>query len=228
MSVRKLLGSHYDLCCIRAFTVYYVGMSKPTHTDVHSLLRDVVLPFYHVKRTTPLPIGERRWENDAEHSWAVAFLACSLAPQIDPKLDLGKVAQFAIAHDVVEVYAGDTSTFASEEELAGKEAREAKALERLSEEFAHFPWIAQTIEEYERKACDEARFVYAVDKYIAVALDLIDEGQYYRDYKLTWEAFDKSMAVHRKKAHSHPGVAKYYDEVREILDSHPEYFHGAK
>lgn len=201
------------------------NVKRPTHLDVHNLLRDIILPFYHVKRTTPLPIGERRWENDAEHSWAVAFLACCLAPQIDPTLDMGKVAQFAIAHDIVEVYAGDTSTFASAEELASKKAREAEALKRLSQEFAQFPWITQTIEEYERRDCNEAKLVYAIDKYIAIALDVLDEGQYYRDHQVTWEAFDKSMAVHKKKAHSHPEVAKYYDEVREILDSHPEYFY---
>lgn len=42
------------------------------------------------------------------------MLACSLAHEIDPTLDIGKISQFAIAHDLVEVYADDTSVFATE------------------------------------------------------------------------------------------------------------------
>jgi 5'-deoxynucleotidase YfbR-like HD superfamily hydrolase len=93
-------------------------MAKPTHTDIEQLIKTIILPFYHVKRDMPLPAGERRWENDAEHSWSVALLACALAPEVDPQLDLGKIAQYAIAHDLVEVYADDTSTFATEQKLA--------------------------------------------------------------------------------------------------------------
>ncbi len=43
-------------------------MNKPTHEDIENLLRKIILPFYHIKRDMPLPVGERRWENDAEHS----------------------------------------------------------------------------------------------------------------------------------------------------------------
>lgn len=50
------------------FTSILDVMAKPTHSDIDSLLRTLVLPFYHIKRDMPLPLGERRWENDAEHS----------------------------------------------------------------------------------------------------------------------------------------------------------------
>jgi putative hydrolase of HD superfamily len=200
-------------------------MNKPTHQDIENLLRKIILPFYHVKRDMPLPIGERRWENDAEHSWSVAFLACVLAPRIDSKLDVGKIAQYAIAHDIVEVYADDTSTFADEEKLASKADREEAALKRIAEEFAHFPWIGQIVEEYERKDTDEARFVYALDKYITVAYDYIDEGKLFRERKVTLKQYTKSLEAHRKKVQSHSEVAKYYEEVRSLLDAHPEFFH---
>jgi len=200
-------------------------MTKPTHADIEKLIRKIILPFYHVKRDMPLPIGERRWENDAEHSWSVAFLACSLAPQIDPKLDVGKIAQYATAHDLVEVYSDDTSTFANQEKLASKAEREEMALKRIAKEFAHFPWIVQTIEEYEHRNTDEARFVYALDKYIAVTYDYIDEGKLFQERKVTLNTYNKYLEEHRKKAHAHPEVAKYYDEVRALLDAHPEFFH---
>lgn len=209
--------------------LYHLGyteiMTKPTHTDIENLIRNIILPFYHIKRDMPLPIGERRWENDAEHSWSVAFLACVLAPQIDPQLDVGKIAQFATAHDVVEVYAGDTSTFAVEDDLLSKAEREEAALQRLAKEFTHFPWIVQTIEEYERRDTDEAKFVYALDKYITVAYDYIDEGKLFQERKMTLAEYNKSLEAHRQKAQHHTEVAKYYEEVRGLLDAHPEFFH---
>lgn len=186
----------------------------------------MILPFYHVKRDMPLPIGERRWENDAEHSWSVAFLACAIAPQIDSTLDIGKIAQYALAHDIVEVYADDTSTFATEEKLASKDEREEAALKRIGKEFAHFPWIVHTIEEYESRDSNEAKFVYALDKYIPVTYDYIDEGRLFRERKVTLNSYNKSLEAHRKKAKTHPGISKYYEEVRSLLDSHPEYFHS--
>lgn len=200
---------------------------RPTHNDIENLLRSLVLPFYHVTRDMPLPLGERRWENDAEHSWSLAFLACSLAPQIDPTLDTGKICQFATVHDIVEIYANDTSVFASETELASKAEREEKALEKIATDFSHFPWIVQTVEAYERKDTDEAKFVYALDKYIAVAYDYIDEGKLFKERKVTLKEYNASLAPHRTKAHTHHEVGYYYDEVRSLLDSHPEYFHAS-
>jgi putative hydrolase of HD superfamily len=200
-------------------------MAKLTHSDVDNLLKDIILPFHEVKRTHRLPVGRRRRENDAEHSWSVAFLACSIASKIDSKLDVGKVSQIAIAHDIVEVYAGDTSNLAHESVIATKAEREAEALKRIEKEFAHFPWIVQIVKEYEGKDTNEAKFVCAVDKYIAVAYDVIDEAKVMREHKVTLSMYNKSLESHRKKAHSHPGVAEYYEEVRALLDSHPEYFH---
>lgn len=204
--------------------VFGSPMQNPSHHDIEDLLRRVVLPFYHIKREMPLPVGERRWENDAEHSWSLAFLACALAPLIDASLDVGKVAQLAIVHDIVEVFSGDVSVFASDDELASKQAREAAAAKKIEKEFSHFPWIAETLHAYEALASSEAQFVYAVDKYIAVMYDYIDEGKYFQEVGYTYEQYKKQLVPHHKKAHAHSSVGKYYDEVRALLEAHPEYF----
>ncbi len=200
-------------------------MPTPTHAHIEELAKTLILPFYHIKRDMPLPLGERRWENDAEHSWSIALLACSLAPEVDPGLDVGKICQFATIHDLVEIYADDTSVFASADQLASKDEREARALETIAKDFAHFPWIIQTIEAYERKDTDEAKFVYAIDKYITLLYDYLDEGRLFRERKVTLAQHNASLEAHRRKAHSHPAVGKYYDEVRDLLDAHPEFFH---
>jgi putative hydrolase of HD superfamily len=183
------------------------------------------MPFHRITRHHRLPLTEpRRWENDVEHSWTVAFLACALAPHIDSRLDLGKIAQFAIVHDLVEVYAGDSKVFDTSTDHAGKGAREQAALSLLKKNFSAFPWLTDTISSYESGQTSEAQFVYAVDKYIAVAYDLIDQGECLRELGVTQAIYDEFRAKHRLKAHRHTGVGRYYDEILNLMDNHPEYF----
>jgi len=104
----------------------------PKLRELLELTTKLMLPFYQVERDLMLPIKPRRAENDVEHSWSVAFLACSLAPEIDKRLDLGKIAQFAIVHDVVEVFAGDTSPWHDQATRVSKDEREEKALQHIS------------------------------------------------------------------------------------------------
>ncbi len=200
-------------------------INKPTHPQVQHLIKTLILPFYHVKRDSPLPIGERRFENDAEHSWSLALLACALAPQISKALNVGKICQFAIVHDLVEVFADDTSNFAGPQGLDSKDEREKQALQKIEIDYAHFPWIVATIHEYERKEQEEARFVYALDKYLPVYFDYLDQSRLFRERKLTLAEYNKILESHRKKAQSHPVVAEYYEELRVLIDQHPEYFH---
>jgi 5'-deoxynucleotidase YfbR-like HD superfamily hydrolase len=197
---------------------------EPSIDDLQKLLRDIVIPFYGVKRLTPIRFEPGRRENDAEHSWALALVACALAPHVDDKLDIGKIAQFATVHDLVEVYAGDTTNFASEEEKATKQQRENEAAERLQRELAALPWIMKTVQEYEAQDTAEARFVKSIDKLVPLILDYIDEGLLYKEEGLTLEAWKGMMENHRNKASTHPEAYKYYLVIRELLESNPEHF----
>lgn len=190
-------------------------------------MTELALPFYEIERDAVVPVGQRRFENDVEHSWSVAFLACSLAPEIDADLDVGKIAQFAIAHDLVEVFAGDTSPWQNEQSQGSKEQREEKAVQRIEKQFARFPWIAGTIQEYESRESDEAKFVWAVDKIIILLMRHLDKGRYYVENEITKELFDEKLTGHRKKAHAHPKIGEYYEQLLEIFEAHPEYFYDA-
>ncbi len=182
-----------------------------------------MLPFYELERDISVPVKKRRLENDAEHSWSLAFMASALAPQIDLALDVGKICQFAVIHDIVEVYAGDTPTFRGDH--ATKATREAEALETITAKFPAFPWIAQTIHEYELKNSDEANFVYALDKFLNMLVMYADNNMHNYENKITKLEFDKVMLAHRKKAHAHPGVVEFYDKLLHWFDAHPEYFY---
>jgi putative hydrolase of HD superfamily len=202
-------------------------MTKPSHDDVVELLSKLILPFYAIERDMLVPPGrnglERR-ENDAEHSWSVAVLACSLAPHIDESLDIGLVSQFAIVHDLVEVFASDVSVWADQTALDNKSANEAAALEKIQQRFSHFPWLVSTLEAYERQDSNEAKYVRAIDKYIALSIRFLDGGYFFRKEKISFSMFEETLQSHRAKAHSHPGVAEYYEKVRALYEQHPEHF----
>lgn len=70
-----------------------------------------------------------RAENDAEHSFMLAKVAPELANELYPELDDNLVARFAILHDDVEAYVGDTPTDA----LADLDQSPKDALERIGQ-----------------------------------------------------------------------------------------------
>lgn len=181
---------------------------------------------YLIERIIPVPTNEvRRNENNAEHSWSVAMLACCLAPIIDPRLDVGKICQYATIHDLPEVYAGDTPVWDKDGLQETKEKREAEAVEKVKHESQAFPWLSQTLDAYWAQEDDESKFVRAIDKLITLYYDEIDEGQYYLDHKITVDMFENTMASHRHKAHAHPIVGVYYEEIRRVIVKNPSYFY---
>lgn len=202
-------------------------MKDPSLEDIVSLMTKLAFPFYQLERISVPPIKPRRYENDVEHSWSVAFLACSLAPEIDQSLDVGKIAQFAIVHDLIEVFAGDTTPWQPKETRDSKEERERQALQHIQKHFSRFPWIIQTIKEYESHASNEAKFVWAVDKILPLLMRYLERGQYYVENGITKQHFDEGLTSHRRKAHAHPKIGQYYEQLLEIFEAHPEFFHSS-
>jgi putative hydrolase of HD superfamily len=105
----------------------------PTETSEALLaLGALAMQFATIQRATYLADGTTH-ETDTDHTVMLGLMGCALAATHEPTLDLGKIAQFALVHDLVEAYAGDTDTFNLTSELHrnNKSAREAAALERI-------------------------------------------------------------------------------------------------
>jgi len=202
-------------------------MSKLPFSVLQRMVHELIQPFYGIERATPLPkqFGGRH-ENDAEHSWGLALFASALAPHIDEKLDVGLVCQFAVVHDLVEVYAGDTPNLASEKEKAGKEERERLALEKLKEEFQELPWIIKTVAEYEKQSSGEAQFVRSLDKTLSLLQEYESDGNIFRDFKVTIDQFELMLRQHKRKAMVHEGAFEYYLAAERLLLNNPHFFHS--
>jgi putative hydrolase of HD superfamily len=106
-------------------------------------------------------------ESDTDHTVMLGLIACALADQHFPDLNIGMIAQYALVHDLVEVYAGDTPTLRmpTDDAKAEKQRREHEAYGRICREFGKtLPWLRILIGGYEARATPEARFVKALDK----------------------------------------------------------------
>jgi putative hydrolase of HD superfamily len=118
-------------------------------------------------------------ENDAEHSYQLALTAWYIISSKKLDLDLELVFKYAIAHDLVEAYAGDTPAAvhkAFAEEQKTKIAREKEAAKRISNEFPEFGDLHEFIHRYEERSDAESRFVYALDKIMPVMNIYLDQG----------------------------------------------------
>lgn len=133
----------------------------PASLTQATLLARIALAFGRVERATRHDDGVRP-ETDTDHTVMLGLVACELAPA---HLDRARIAAFALVHDLVEVYAGDTQTLTiTSQGMASKMAREDAARERLVAELGPGSWLADMLATYEHQKEPEARFVRLVDK----------------------------------------------------------------
>lgn len=150
----------------------------------------LALALGRVDRATYHEDGTRR-ETDTDHTVMLCLLVADLAqlPALRDRVDLGRLLAFALAHDVVEAYAGDTVSIAlTAEQRREKAAREAEALTRLRAEFGPEAWIVETIEAYERQDTLEARLVNYADKIAPKLTHALNGGRTLRDLGISPDA----------------------------------------
>src|SRR5690606_19672033 len=122
----------------------------------------------------------------------LALTCWYLQPKIAPELDLLKILQHALAHDIVELHAGDTYAF-DEAALADKDSRERQALGKIKADWPDFAELATHAEQYMDKVDEEAKFVKAVDKILPVMM--IELGLSDRNI---WQEKQVTLAMERK------------------------------
>lgn len=157
-------------------------------------------------------------ENDTEHSYNLAMTAWYVSQQF-PELDTALVLQYALAHDLVEVYAGDTYIYGSEQDLASKQQREADALQRIESEWPDFQDMTATIHAYEQRADAESKFVYALDKIMPILLIYIHDGYTWKQEGITAEMLHEAKV---DKVNLSPEIVPYFNELHDLLLASPE------
>lgn len=162
--------------------------------------------------------GEGRMENDVEHSYHLAMLAWYLANTAHPDLDETLVLKYALVHDLVEAYAGDTYIYSDDEaHVKSKRDREHAAQEKLKETFSEFPELHHLIAAYEKRGDSESRFVYALDKIQPIINIYLDGGRTWKKKNITIEML---FSYKKDQVAVSPEIQKYFEEIMEILKIH--------
>jgi 5'-deoxynucleotidase YfbR-like HD superfamily hydrolase len=150
-------------------------------TDLHDTadalveLGSLALAFGGIARNSCFHADQLTPESDTDHTVMLGWTACAFAARYYPHLDRGLVAQFALIHDMPEVYAGDTPTLRiSDQERLRKQVREHAAAEALNDQFrGTLPWVGNLLGEYERQEMPEARYVRGLDKVMTSVVVLV-------------------------------------------------------
>ena len=171
--------------------------------------------FRRIKRRIKFKDGS--FENDAEHSFQLAMTAWYIISANKLKLDLEKVLEYSLAHDLVETYAGDTPsdvhrTFSKARKT--KEEREEKALKRIEKEFSTFKDLHKIIRAYERREDEESKLVYALDKMMPILNIYLEKGYSWKLYNVS---IDDVVLYKKDKIAESKVVKKYFDQTVPLL-----------
>ncbi|MDX7992553.1 HD domain-containing protein [Xenorhabdus littoralis] len=154
-------------------------------TDVIAFIMELDKLKY-VHRKTKL-LNNTRHENSAEHSWHFALAVIGFAPYAGD-VNISRVIQMALVHDIVEIDAGDVIAF----DLAAREAiqeQEVKAAKRI---FGLLPepqrtYFLELWHEYEEAITPEACFAKTLDRIMPVFMNLHNCGQSWVENDISFE-----------------------------------------
>jgi putative hydrolases of HD superfamily len=164
-------------------------------------------------RQTLLP-GDRRPENDAEHSWHLSLMAILLVEHARaPDLDILQVLKMVLIHDIVEIDAGDTFAY-DEVGNEDKEQREKAAADRL---FNLLPTdqaeaLRALWDEFEERMTPEAQYAAALDRLQPLLLNFHTEGAAWQRHGV------KKAQVIARNEHIGEGAPALWQYARELID----------
>lgn len=164
-----------------------------------------------LRRTLLVDLSRR--ENDAEHSWHIAVMAMLFSEYAAAPVDIGRVVQMCVVHDLVEVYAGDTFAYDAVGN-ADKEAREKAAADKL---FAILPeeqgrMIRSLWEEFDAMESADAKYAACMDRLQPFLHNTLTNGHTWVENGTDRAAVEKRMAVIKEF------MPKVYTWVAENID----------
>ncbi|MDO5136462.1 MAG: HD domain-containing protein [Eubacteriales bacterium] len=168
----------------------------------------------NIFRQTYLADGSRK-ENDAEHSWHLALMAVLLREYANEEVELGRVIPMVLAHDLVEIDAGDTYAY-DEEAAKTKAKREREAADRI---FGLLPedqgrWLRELWEEFEEGRTPESKFAHMLDNSQPLFLNDAQGGRSWKEHGV------KKSQIYRRNAHTGEGSERIWSYMEELIQKH--------
>lgn len=163
-------------------------------------------------RRTLISNGER-YENDAEHSWHLSLMAPILKEYIKEDIDISRVINMVIIHDLVEIDAGDTFCYDKKGNETKRE-RELKAAERI---FNILPKeqgevIFSLWNEFEEMKTPEGKYAATLDRLQPLLLNSANGYKTWKDNKTTKSMVLDRMAIIKESS------SELWNLVLDIID----------
>jgi putative hydrolase of HD superfamily len=158
-------------------------------------------------------VDATRRENDAEHMWHLAVIALVLREHAAGDIDIGRVVEMLLVHDVVEIDAGDTFAYDDAGQV-DKQERERLAAERI---FGLLPddqarWMWGLWLEFEAKATPDARFAASIDRLQPLLLNASSGGQAWSRHGVTADR------VRARNAHISDGSPALWALAQQVIE----------
>lgn len=158
-------------------------------------------------------LDQSRRENSAEHCWHLAVMAMLLAEHANEPVDVGRVIEMVLVHDIVELDAGDVYIY-DEAGAAGKAEREKQAADRI---FVMLPpdqgrWLRARWEEFEACSSPEARFAAALDRMMPMMHNYYTRGKSWQEHGI------RSDRVTARNSHIQEGSKALWQEAKRLID----------
>jgi putative hydrolase of HD superfamily len=153
-------------------------------------------------------------ENDAEHSFQLAMMAWYINQSYKLGLNQEKLFKYALAHDLVEVYAGDTYFNANQKVQDEKAKKEKEAAERIKKEFPELVELNESIENYEKREDEESKFIFALDKIEPAIAIYLDGGRTFKRDNLTIETI---FSTKNEKVSINKTTKEIFDQLIQKL-----------
>lgn len=162
---------------------------------------DFLSVFPNIKRGNKIK-GKNDFENDAEHSYQLAVTVWYLADILKLQVNRQLILEYALAHDLVEIYAGDTDTFLnnSDDHAISKQKKEEEAFNKIKQDFPEFVSLHKSIERYEHLSDAESKLVYIVDKILPDINIFLSNDTYYKDNEVTYDGWQKWFKLKVQKS----------------------------
>lgn len=159
--------------------------------------------------------GHGRNENDAEHAWHMAVMAYLLREYSNEKIDITRVMLMCLIHDIVEIEAGDTYAYDTEN-LKTQKAREDAAKEKL---YSMLPEdqkqeLIALFDEFEAGETAESRYAHAMDNLQPLLLNNSNDGGDWKEHGVTAEQ------VYGRQSRTKLGSEKLFEVTDDIIREH--------
>ncbi len=161
--------------------------------------------------------GYIRRENDAEHAWHMAVMIWLLKEYSNSEFDVAKAMMMTLIHDIVEIDAGDTYAYDTENKKTQKE-REKKAADRI---FGLLPGeqkeeLLALFEEFEACESNEAKFVRVMDNLQPLLLNDLNGGKDWIAHKV------KKSQVEKRQSSTKQGSEAIWDFTKDIIEKNAD------